>query len=830
MKEILGQRDEQSMKKLRTGGYDALGYVDRQLTDEPEGNNETSVLAVSLVRTIKTESEHEQVSNSCLRQQQEHELDYGDDGGDSVGVLEAVRPEIENGALVEPTAPEPVAISLVIPEHQHTTTTGYTLHQLGYHSSHHIIHERDYLQQSSPVYEGVDNPQEEEEQSQQQVVSLHQNHHDLHHYTELGGAGTEVAVPEGGDNKHRGSEATLPSEGNRVTSHMPPTTMLRYSIEQLSPSSSQSQSHIDQHHSQLHRHNEEHNHIDSDERLSAIAAAMRNPKIGDFSLGVLFPNFASGTGGASDSGHHHMDDVLPEDAYVQMRTGDVSPPVRTGSSPGSSRSPHDDQGINSPHRHEGGYSPSDQGRLQNFTHLTAMQPPPSNVQGGHILEASDRVSDQIYIDAMYHSSGTPHHHHQDHEQNSNPHSPSGSLSSTLYRTMNTVATMGGGTGGTGNYTLPYMSATSAELAGSPQLWGSSGLGSTLSALPEEYGSKSTPTATHQTLPAFSQPFGSRPSFRGYSSYSSPQPTGVTGTTTATDASWPYPSPGNDALTGSYGSVATPARRQTTNTSNPHPQLSAAASLSAMADSGEYYKGFYGYSGARRPLEEKSTRRLSASRRVGLSCSNCQTTVTSLWRRNTCGEPVCNACGLYFKLHSVNRPLSMKKDNIQTRKRKPKGAMKSSDTPLSNNGLTCAVTIKRNNNNNNLKLETDNYDLRMAHSNVSQPTYPSALYSENSQVSRIVSASYQSNPNMYYDMLASQQHQAQQHLLDCHSPKIECPSPPRGSPGIISANHSPNHHLTSSHIVNLGNSSPNITNKHMMDNGHMERPTVVSISS
>jgi hypothetical protein len=50
--------------------------------------------------------------------------------------------------------------------------------------------------------------------------------------------------------------------------------------------------------------------------------------------------------------------------------------------------------------------------------------------------------------------------------------------------------------------------------------------------------------------------------------------------------------------------------------------------------------------------------------VGLSCSNCHTNTTSLWRRNSVGEPVCNACGLYFKLHGVNRPLAMKKDSIQ----------------------------------------------------------------------------------------------------------------------------------------------------------------------
>lgn len=76
-------------------------------------------------------------------------------------------------------------------------------------------------------------------------------------------------------------------------------------------------------------------------------------------------------------------------------------------------------------------------------------------------------------------------------------------------------------------------------------------------------------------------------------------------------------------------------------------------------------------GTQRPLI-KQTRRLSTTRRLGLRCANCATTTTSLWRRNNQGETVCNACGLYFKLHGVNRPLAMKKDNIQTRKRKRKG--------------------------------------------------------------------------------------------------------------------------------------------------------------
>ena len=47
---------------------------------------------------------------------------------------------------------------------------------------------------------------------------------------------------------------------------------------------------------------------------------------------------------------------------------------------------------------------------------------------------------------------------------------------------------------------------------------------------------------------------------------------------------------------------------------------------------------------------------SGNRRSGLSCANCSTTTTTLWRRNNEGHPVCNACGLYFKLHNVSLEL------------------------------------------------------------------------------------------------------------------------------------------------------------------------------
>uniref|UniRef100_A0A3P9PUI2 GATA binding protein 6 n=1 Tax=Poecilia reticulata TaxID=8081 RepID=A0A3P9PUI2_POERE len=95
-------------------------------------------------------------------------------------------------------------------------------------------------------------------------------------------------------------------------------------------------------------------------------------------------------------------------------------------------------------------------------------------------------------------------------------------------------------------------------------------------------------------------------------------------------------------------------------------------------------------GLSRPLI-KPQKRTSTSRRIGLSCANCQTSTTTLWRRNAEGEPVCNACGLYTKLHGVPRPLAMKKEGIQTRKRKPKTLSKTKGSSGTNNSVSMTPT-------------------------------------------------------------------------------------------------------------------------------------------
>ncbi|KAF9942337.1 putative electron transfer flavoprotein subunit [Mortierella alpina] len=55
-------------------------------------------------------------------------------------------------------------------------------------------------------------------------------------------------------------------------------------------------------------------------------------------------------------------------------------------------------------------------------------------------------------------------------------------------------------------------------------------------------------------------------------------------------------------------------------------------------------------------------------RQNLVCANCRTTTTPLWRRDSSGNTICNACGLYFKLHNVHRPVTMKRAVIKRRKR------------------------------------------------------------------------------------------------------------------------------------------------------------------
>eukprot|EP00123_Amoebidium_parasiticum_P000551 comp11397_c0_seq1/m.5773 comp11397_c0_seq1/g.5773 ORF comp11397_c0_seq1/g.5773 comp11397_c0_seq1/m.5773 type:complete len:345 (-) comp11397_c0_seq1:481-1515(-) len=53
---------------------------------------------------------------------------------------------------------------------------------------------------------------------------------------------------------------------------------------------------------------------------------------------------------------------------------------------------------------------------------------------------------------------------------------------------------------------------------------------------------------------------------------------------------------------------------------------------------------------------------------GITCANCFCTQTSLWRRGSNGERLCNACGLYIRVYQKQRPVSMS-NNVVTKRRR-----------------------------------------------------------------------------------------------------------------------------------------------------------------
>ncbi|CUS25079.1 LAQU0S26e00562g1_1 [Lachancea quebecensis] len=87
--------------------------------------------------------------------------------------------------------------------------------------------------------------------------------------------------------------------------------------------------------------------------------------------------------------------------------------------------------------------------------------------------------------------------------------------------------------------------------------------------------------------------------------------------------------------------------------------------------------------ARKPSANDATAGASASGgKTDTKCTNCHTKTTPLWRRDPQGNPLCNACGLFLKLHGVVRPLSLKTDVIKKRQRSSNKASASSSSAVS----------------------------------------------------------------------------------------------------------------------------------------------------
>ncbi|EIJ89174.1 hypothetical protein NEPAR06_0288 [Nematocida parisii] len=52
----------------------------------------------------------------------------------------------------------------------------------------------------------------------------------------------------------------------------------------------------------------------------------------------------------------------------------------------------------------------------------------------------------------------------------------------------------------------------------------------------------------------------------------------------------------------------------------------------------------------------------------ITCENCKTNITPLWRRSETGNYLCNACGLYLKIHKKHRPVKFMSKEIKHRQR------------------------------------------------------------------------------------------------------------------------------------------------------------------